>query len=243
MQSDTSMPRLVPKRMLDTATGVANTDYYWDGLLAPKIEINGHLVDQFSGYSLIKKDLDNALKWMQRAKSIAATHPSWGQDTAYNHATDRESFDTVKAYFIASLTFYGKCFTEAAGRRAQVSRDWLDAEYRELHDYYMKYRHNLAAHSGDEQLELAKTYVLLHPSKKDILPYLPTMRYQPDIALSSDGEPAFPELIEHVAAKVVERFNKVSEKIYDVVLSHNTVFWVAAADKGESITINPLHKR
>ena len=40
-----------------------------------------------------------------------------------------------------------------------MSRDWLEAEYRTVHDYFMKYRHNFAAHSGDEQLELTKSYL------------------------------------------------------------------------------------
>jgi hypothetical protein len=84
-------------------------------------------------------------------------------------------------YFVTALTFCGKCFSESAGRRAQVSRDWLEAEYRTVHDYFMKYRHNFAAHSGDEQLELTKSYVLIHPDRRDFLPFLPTMRMQPDV--------------------------------------------------------------
>jgi hypothetical protein len=53
---------------------------------------------------------------------------------------------------------------------AQVSRD-----------------HNFAAHSGDEQLELTKSYVLVHPDRRDFLPFLPTMRMQPDVVLAREG--------------------------------------------------------
>jgi hypothetical protein len=159
MNSDTSEPRLVPKRKLDPVTGTLSVDYYWDQRLAPKVQISGKLVERLSGYTLIKKDLDNALCWMKRAEELAdgTRKPEEG----FFAVADREAGDAMKAYFVAALAFYGKCFTVAGGRQVSASRDWLDVKYREHHDLYMSYRHNFAAHSGDERLELARTYVRL----------------------------------------------------------------------------------
>jgi hypothetical protein len=243
MRSDTSEPRLVPKRILDPSTGEADVNYDWDGRLVPKIPITGRLIDQLSGYSLIKKDLDSALRWVGSAKKIASTHPNWGQ-LGYFHATDRESFDLVKAYFVASLAFYGKCFTEAAGRHAQVSRDWLDTNYRTVHDEVMKYRHNLAAHSGDERIENTKTYVLLKPDRTAFLPFLPTARFQPDVIFPSEAELGFEELIKHVGAKVAERYDKVAQKIIgECIIPAGVSFWAAAAEKGDPVPLSVGRKR
>lgn len=243
MESTNSVPKLEAKRILDPDTGAADTLYYWDGRLAPKVQINGILVDKLSGYTLIKKDLDNALSWIRTAEKLAS-ESSEPTDSGHFHAKDREIFDLVKAYFVASLTFYGKCFTEAAGRHAQVSRDWIaEQEYRKLHDYIMTYRHNFAAHSGDECLELARTFVLVHPNRKILIPYLPTMRVQPDIALTQQGELGFGDLIEYVAKKVVEKYNKLANKIVsEFILPSGFEFWIRAANSNEPVKLEVPEK-
>jgi hypothetical protein len=237
MTSDTSVPKLVPRREVDQVTGIADISYYWEERLAPKIQITGKLVDQLSGYTLIKKDLDNALQWVRLAETLTSAHRKSGEK-GYFHAKDRKDFDIIKAYFVASLTFYGKCFTEAAGRNAQVQRDWLDIKFRDLHDFYMKYRHNFAAHSGDERLELARTYVLVHPDRRSLLPYLPTARLQPGVALFDEGELGFGNLIEHAANKVVEKYSKLAQKIIDeCVFPVSVEDWSSAADKRELVSL------
>lgn len=161
-------------------------------------------------------------------------------DGTYYLAENRNTFDIVKALFVASLTFYGKCFTEANGRCAQISRDWLDAEHKKIHDYYMKYRHNFAAHSGDEKIELAKTFVLLHPKKKnEVLPYLPTVRMQPDLVLNSDDESSFEELIKYVIELVSKKYNDLALKIVDeLVMVKDVSFWREKARLGETVELN-----
>jgi hypothetical protein len=238
MRSDTSDPRLVPRRELDQETGEATVNYYWDGELAPKAEITGKLAEQLNGYSLIKKDLDSALKWVRLAESLIKDLKTADGENGYFQITDRVSGDTIKALFVASLTFYGKCFTSAAGRRTQASRDWLDAQHREVHDFYMNYRHNFAAHSGNERLEFAKTYVLVSPDGQTLIPYLPTARLQPDLALPGEGDPGLAELIEYVGERVVERYNRVAQKIVDeLVLPKGSGFWRAAASGKEPVEL------
>lgn len=183
------------------------------------------------------KDLDSSLKWVHQAEGIASKYRKTGAE-GYFHTTARDDFDIVKAYFVASLTFYGKCFTESKGRHAQMARSWLDAKYRDLHDDFMRYRHNFAAHSGDARFEAAKTYVLVNPDKRDLLPYLPTARAQPDLVLPGQGELGFSDLIEHARDKVAERYNKVSQKIiHELIVPAGVHYWTAAAAKGEPVEL------
>jgi len=236
MKPDTSVPKLSPKREIDPVTGTPTINYYWEGRLAPKVQIKGKLVDQLSGLSMIKKDLDSALKWMHLAEKIAKEN-SEGTGS-YRHSKKRDAFDLVKAYFVAALVFYGKCFTGAPGRHAQASRDWLNVKHRELHDHYMKYRHNFAAHSGDEGMEIANTYVLVHPDRKSLLPHIPTFRIQPDIELPNEGEKGLSDLIMHLSKIVIERDNNLSQKISELILSKGEEFWVAAADDDGPVIID-----
>lgn len=243
MRSDTSVHKLVPKREVDPDTGTMDTNYYWETRLAPKVQIKGKLVDQLSGYTLIKKDLDSAHQWIKQAERVAAKHKTPGEK-GYLHATARDDFDIIKAYFVASLTFYAKCFTEASGRHANVSRDWIGAKYRAVHDSYMRYRHSFAAHSGNEGFELAKTYVLLHPDRKMFIPYLPTARMQVDISMPSPEGPGFVELIEHVSERVVEKYNKLAQKIiHDFVIPAGVEYWSSAVDKEDPVQIGLPPKR
>jgi len=240
MRSDTSVPRLVPSRSVDPATGSASVDYYWDDELSPKVKLTGKIVDRYSGYSLIKKDLDNALRWITKVEDLAKNFHQ--DDARYVAATDRELFDNIKAFFVAGLTFYGKCFTQTAGRSAGASRDWLDVEHRQLHDLYMKYRHNFAAHSGDEKLEEATTFVLLNPSSGEVLPHLPTIRIQPDVVMSGLGEKSFSDLIRYVGEKTAEKYDKTSERIFEILYDQTPQYWADAAQAKVSINLDQFMK-
>ena len=224
MKSDNSVKGLVSKKYIDPETGKGVVKYFWKRNLVPKVEITGKLPNKLSGLTLIQKDLNNALKWMQMAKGLIGDER---KNPGYIFCKDRDIFDHVKALFVASLTFYGKCYTEANGRGAQVSRNWLDDEHKKIHDFYMGYRHNFAAHSGDEKVELAKTYVLLHPKRKEeLLPYLPTIRLQPDIVLPDFGDKGLEDLIVYVSTLVSEKYDKLSRKIVnEMVLTREPSYW------------------
>ncbi|WP_102363275.1 hypothetical protein [Vibrio cyclitrophicus] len=238
MRSDSSFKNLTSKKHIDPQTGQAHVHYFWKRNKVPLVEITGKLPNKLSGLTLIQKDLGNALKWMQLAQNLAK-----GTDITGNFvkANNRETFDVIKALFVASLTFYGKCFTEANGRNAQASRNWLDEDYKELHDYYMNFRHNFAAHSGDEKIELAKTFVLLHPKKKqELLPFLPTIRLQPDVVLprTDSEEKGLEDLIVYVSKLVTERYNKLSQKIiHDLVLVEETAYWREKAKQNKPVEL------
>jgi len=226
MQSDQSIKGFTTRKFINPQTGEVSYKYFWKRNEVPKIEITGPLVNRLSGLTLIQKDLTNCISWIKKAKEM--TSLSIGKENAeYVSNDDRETFNVVKALFVASLSFYGKCFTEASGRGAQVSRNWLSKEFKSSHDYHMKYRHNFAAHSGDENVEIAKTFVLLHPKRKmEFLPFLPTVRNQPDFIFSTESETDFEYLLLHVAELVNDKYQKLGEKIIDELISPKGIdFW------------------
>ncbi|HDZ3716304.1 TPA: hypothetical protein RSW55_004344, partial [Vibrio vulnificus] len=108
MKSDQSIKQLTTKQFVDPITGEMNIHYYWKRNKIQKVEITGKLPNKLSGLSLIKKDLDNALKWVQQARKLASENSDDSSEKGYKPSGDREIFDQVKAFFVASLTFYGK---------------------------------------------------------------------------------------------------------------------------------------
>ncbi|MCS0362771.1 hypothetical protein [Vibrio diabolicus] len=244
MKSIDTVQQLTSEHILDPDTGAVSPRYYWKRNKVPTVEIKGKLPNKLSGLTLIKKDLVNALNWIRTAKSL--TNSSYQGCGGYFEPDDREVYNQIKALFVASLTFYGKCFTEANGRGAQASKSWLNEEYTELHEYYMNFRHNFAAHSGDEKVELARTFVLLHPKKKsEILPYLTTVRQQPDLVLPTEGDKGLEELIEYVITLVDEKYEKLSFKIIDdLILSEGVAYWRQKSKKGAPVVLGyPQKKR
>jgi hypothetical protein len=240
MRPDTSEPRLIVQHSVDANTGVTEHRYLWDGVEAKKVQISGALAERIAGLTLIQKDLTNALRWIDRAIELAKPHIS-GSEPGWFKDEDRNTFDDVKAYFIAALTFYGKCYTEAAGRKTQVSRDWLDVSFRDAHDYYMAYRHGFAAHSGTERFELGKTFVLVAPDGSDFIPVLPTARVQPDIAVSDKEEKGFRDLIEHAIAKVVTKYERTTQKVInELVIPRGVAFWTGAAARGDIVVVDAV---
>jgi len=192
MIPDSVVQRLTTKRELDQKTGKSDTKYFWDGKPVPQVKLTGAAAEQMSGMAMIQKDLANAGRWIDSAVELIGELENSGDDShTYTPVTNRDIGDKIKSYFVSSLIFYAKAFTEAAGRRAQMARDWLDADYRDTHDYFMMFRHNMAAHSGDEKLEIGHTYIILTPSKDGHDVRLGTHRCQPDLALSEGDEKRF----------------------------------------------------
>ena len=163
MIHESNVAELHVERVLDGATGRVDSHYFWKGSVVPKVPIVGDHVTRMSGLALIQKDLANALSWMRKARELAVRitgHTLVSDPSVYRTLDDRDIANDIKAFFIAALVFYGKAFTEAAGRRTQMARDWLDVDFREAHDKAMRLRHNVAAHSGELRIEHAESSLL-----------------------------------------------------------------------------------
>lgn len=189
------------------------TFYYYKGKLAPRIQLKSKLAEQLGGYSLIDKDLRNVLAWLQ---AIDTLFPENERPYETAIAPDRERFNTIKGLFVASVTFYGKCFTQCEGRRVKLDKKIIDAQFLEEHEEILKLRHNFTAHSGAEKCEDVKIALVLPPkTSSNEPPEIYREISQPDLYMSSkDDEITFRKLVEHVREKVVKKMNVVVQKIF-----------------------------
>lgn len=239
MIADSSLPGLRVERFLDPQTGEADVHYLWNGVLVPKVLLTGKIANQISGLALIRKDLNNAKRWVQRAYDLTSEERAAApEDTFYQHSEDRSRLDDAKAFFVAGLTFYGKAFTEAAGRNAQVQRDWLSLEFRDLHDHYMDFRHNFAAHSGDLKLEQSRSYLLLIPERGGATLRLGTFRMQPDVAGTKKQEASFISLLDHVMSVVSDRYFEAAKRLIEAAATRPLAFLYAAAQGGVPVDMD-----
>lgn len=242
MHAERDVPNLRVERFLDPVTGEATVHYLWKDRLVPKVRLGGKAAEQASGLSLIQKDLAVSKQWMEQARSI--TEQALGTvetGTKYVYAQDRGLYNTVKALFVASLAFYAKAFTEAAGRKAQMQRDWLDEEFREQHDYYMNLRHNFAAHSGDLKVEYADSYLLLVPeTKRQTALQLATNRVQPDLINTREEGETFVALVDHAIVKVSARYNQAAHALMDAASTKTHTFWVIASSSAQPVDMDPI---
>lgn len=244
MTPDKNISNLVVERKVDQKTGEPSVFYLLNGTLVSKIDICGAFAERLSGLSLIQKDLTNAKQWALQARqltlaSVSKTELSNDAEMKYTLNADRETYDHVKGLFVAALVFYGKAFTEAAGRKAQVERDWLSAEFRDIHDYYMSLRHNFAAHSGDLKFEYARSSILLMPEGKNATSLrLVTNRIQPDAAISMADEEKFEDLIDHVMKIVDKKYEEKGQQIIKAALDRGLTFWTMAYHANQPVNMD-----
>ncbi len=176
-----SICRLVRKEMSDgwTIQEIAHSEYhghnhyFYLGKRAPVVKLSDEkLIKQYAGYTLIEKDLRSVLVWLTEIEKIDP-QPLTRYETP-------QLMDLVKGYFVAALTFYGKCFTTSKGRGIKYDRIDVPEEHRSTHDKIMEMRHNFTAHSGIG-FESVKVSLVLHPDiNSDTKPKLYTELKQPD---------------------------------------------------------------
>lgn len=208
----------------------------------PQIPLSGAIAENVSGLSLIQKDLANAGRWIAKAEALAESLRS-DESQTYYQIKDRDLGDEIKSLFVSSLIFYAKAYTQAAGRRAQMSRDWLDEGFRDAHDYFMSLRHNMVAHSGDDKVELAESYILLLPAGDGFNFRLATSRMQPDIAMRQEDTGRFRNVIAHAIEKVEQKYNKASRKLIEDAVVLGVGYWTEAYRSGEPVDTKEIRRK
>lgn len=209
-------PDIRVERTLNEESGTVHLKYFYKRKQLPAFMLDSKLSEQLAGYSLIEKDLKTIINWLE---TIDKLYPV-GKETKSNfiHSSDRDVFNVVKSLFVSSLTFYAKCFTNCPGRQSRLNRKMIADEFREIHDQVMMYRNSFAAHSGHEKLELAKSILVVNPSKNHEL-IVTQERAQPDYA-TMKGDVNFQSLANHLLGVVREKQEKVYGKLIEEVLSN-----------------------
>lgn len=195
--------------------------YFLNGKKTLHLYLENHLCSQYTAYSLIEKDLRSIISWQNSIKEIISNNDVL---TREEHP---EKLDLIKALFVASVTFYGKCFTKCDGRRVKLEeRDIIDIEYKDIHKSIMNVRNNLAAHSGAEGFEKSRVALVLNPNiyaekKYKIFIELMQLNYFRDTE-----EDEFYQLVLDLQKKIKKKISILENKILtEIVEKENPLHW------------------
>jgi hypothetical protein len=214
------------KHFMDSHSGKTHRIYTYKRKPCDRIVLQSHLCKQLEGYVLIEKDLRSVLIWLEEINK-RDNEPTPLKRDFFGIAKDRDIFNLIKGLFVAALTFYGKCFSKCEGRPVKLERAQLDAEYRELHDLCISYRHNFAAHSGAKKLEHVKIAVVYPTKYKTKVPFkLYKELHQPDMFKSKSESISLSLLVEHVRIIVNKKIDFLAEKIQnEEILANAATLW------------------
>ncbi|RCW75221.1 hypothetical protein DET61_101216 [Marinobacter nauticus] len=120
----------------------------------PVVVLEGPLPDRLKGLSLIHQDLNQ----------VDAILGELG-------ACESESVARQKGLLFGALVLYGKCYTEARGRKTRLKPESIfkhaPVKLRVRHDWLMRLRHEFVAHGGEAQEEQLKLLLVLRPEGEE----------------------------------------------------------------------------
>lgn len=212
------------REIVEPDSGKIHRIYSYKGKVCKRIPLDSQLAKRLAGYVLIEKDLRSAGLWLSEIQNIRGDDALLDQRGS-RRSPDRERYNIVKALFVAALTFYGKAFAQAEGRRVKLERRQLDAGFHKTHDDAISFRNNFAAHSGAKSLERARIAIALPPKGKRTPPNLYREIDQPDWMMEGEGK-TFAELIAHAHLIPVRKMAELEQKIMEEeVLPLGYEFW------------------
>lgn len=213
--------------ILKPKTGIFYNKYYYKRVKAKRVVIDTPKAQVLGGYTLIEKDLRNVLVWLNEIRNLLANDKvTFGKGGAQKTAHDRARYDLIKALFVASLTFYAKCFATCAGRKVKLEKKNLSEEFQQEHEVIIEIRHNFAAHSGAQKVEQVHVVMVLDSKKRrGATPFVTTELGQPD-TYSIEGIEDFILLVKHVKGFVGRKVNTLNEKLLqDDILTKPPDYW------------------
>ncbi|ELE6601576.1 hypothetical protein RMQ50_004891 [Vibrio alginolyticus] len=213
------------EEVLEPETGVSYNNYFYKGRPAHRLIVDTPKSRVLASYIAIEKDLRSGIFWLENILEIYKDSEENNGPSGYFHnKQDRHIHNLTKGLFVASLTFYGKCFGSSEGRSTKLEKANLDEQFHPIHDIAMKYRHNFAAHSGAELLETTNIVTALDPKKRG-KPYLAWELNQPDTFGMSTIRDLI-DLFEHSRKFALEKRELLLDKVYEQdVLGKGMKYW------------------
>lgn len=199
---------------------------YYQGTPAIKILLESKLARRMGGYTLIHHDLTMILRWLQ---IIINEYKKLGLDKVKQsivHRTPenlRDNFDVIKGFMVASISFYGKLFAQAEGRKVKLEKNIFghDTEFLNMHNEIMMFRHNFSAHSGQERVEYVEVSLLLDKVKeRKTVPYLVRTMDQPN-AFKNKFLEGFIKQCNYLLEKVNNKISDLIKSYYDELTPEN----------------------
>lgn len=228
---------------IDSDTGELKAVYTFNNEIVERVKLSGRIAARASSLSLIHRDLKSAKEWYQKANDLVERKELTADGKAYGNILDLDLSSEIRALFVASLTFYGKAFSEAKGRKLKMERDWLDSDYFELHDSIINYRHNFAAHSGNQDYESAETSLLLIRKNGKTFYQAVTDRKQMSMIGVEEEHVNMIDLFEHAIQIVEKKYNETLERIRTYVMQKSYSFWCLAAAGKDPVNLDESNKK
>lgn len=119
--------------------------------------------EALAGYSLIQKDLKFCKNILTTAIDLCGGNLS-SKDSLYVRESIDMNADLLKAMTISFIITYGKCYTQANGRKITLNHKDIfknESTLRIIHDNLIDIRNNYVAHAGNTSLEVATITILL----------------------------------------------------------------------------------
>lgn len=220
----------------DKKRGIVDYWYYYKNKKAKKVIITTKKGRKFGAYTLIQKDLELVARWLSR---LQIKYEKYGKTDAnldastHSNAKEAESMDTMLSYWIAALTTYGKCFTQAKGRRTTLSKKVFDPESKhiEIHVKVMDSRHQFAAHAGVGQYESTEPpfAVFAPPDRQGSLAFQIRCEVIKAKLWPREEIEEFERLVEYVHAYVTQEAAKIADSIKRDLEVKGLDFWAKKA--------------
>ena len=210
----------------------AHNDYYYKGTLCHRVTLQSPMANHCTGYRLIRKDLQYCRTWFSKIADIQTQDPAFNIDpknVVYSQSAEQDYMK--RALFVAGLTTYGKCFTEAKGRRIKLERPNIDSRFHQVHDDTLSHRHNYAAHSGEDTLEQSTMFLVLDAiENRQTFPLLRYELLQPS-AYHKDNIYEVIELVDHLIEYVNKKIEVLEQKIKQEIFDKGIEYWYKLAQE------------
>ena len=201
------------RHFVDPNTGKTKRIYKYKGKACQVVVHTSQKAKQLSGYVLIEKDIRNCFAWLDEIEARNDEGPT-DQGIRSYEGKDRANYTIIKGLFVALLTFYAKSFTRCEGRKIKLDKSKLDPEFHQIHEHLMILRHNFAAHSGAELIEMARVVTLFSPIKKGKFKAQTIKELeQPDLLVTKPGDKSMRDLLLHTKSIVDAKIQSLSELI------------------------------
>lgn len=219
--------------VLDPETQEFYNRYYYKRVKAHRVVIDTPKAKVLAAYTLIEKDLRSIMIWLDEIKGLLASDKvTAGKKGSQKTAHDRTRYNLIKGLFVASLTFYAKCFATCEGRRVKLDKSNLSDEFQKHHDNVMEIRHNFAAHSGAKKFEKVHVVMALDSKRRrGAIPFITRELGQPD-SYSLESTEEFISLVLHVKVFVDQKIDTLNEKLLkDDILTKPPDYWYKKLNK------------
>ncbi|MEC9292494.1 MAG: hypothetical protein VX730_08840 [Pseudomonadota bacterium] len=205
------------RSVVNKSSGQVIYSYFFKRKRVPHKYIKTQIAKRAVGYTLLKKDIKNIKYW---ANLSQAMHEENGHDFSQNFQRSSEIYTdlnlNLKAILVATVTFYGKLFTTADGRKVKLEKKMFSGEMLDTHNRLMGFRNHFAAHSGDEGIEWARLAFAISKKKGSFsAPYIGTELFQPS---SVHFEDKHFELFDFIEKHIDTKREQVMQKVLDAEL-------------------------